>query len=149
MRCKDLTGMVIGRLTVTSNTYVGGTRGDLRYWTCVCYCGNTKDIPHCALVRKVPTKSCGCLVVDHAKIVIKKAQQARIKHNMTKKPEYRAWYKMKERCSPNAKPMDKAAYFDRGIGVCEQWVNDFLAFYAELGDRPTPKHSVDRINNDK
>lgn len=41
-----------------------------------------------------------------------------------------------------------AGYVDRGIVVCEQWSNNFDAFLADMGPRPSPAHSLDRINND-
>jgi len=36
----------------------------------------------------------------------------------------------------------------RGISVCDEWRNSFAAFHSYIGDKPTPKHSLDRINND-
>lgn len=53
---------------------------------------------------------------------------------------------MKWRCD-----RDKEAhiYRDRGIVVCQRWREDFAAFLADMGPRPSPKHSVDRIDNDR
>lgn len=36
----------------------------------------------------------------------------------------------------------------RGIRVCEKWRNSFMAFYKDLGPRPSIIHSLERINND-
>lgn len=68
---------------------------------------------------------------------------------MTRKemPEYRAWKRMKARCcNPNT---DKFAHYGgRGIRVCDEWLKSFEAFYAHIGAKPTPDHSIDRIDND-
>ena len=62
-------------------------------------------------------------------------------------PEYRAWYSIKKRClDPKAEQFKN--YGARGIGICAEWVNDYRAFYAHVGPRPSPKHSIDRIDND-
>lgn len=61
--------------------------------------------------------------------------------------EYRAWCNMKDRCSrPSA--ANYARYGGRGISVCEAWAASFEVFLAEMGQRPSPSHSLDRINND-
>ena len=69
------------------------------------------------------------------------------RHGMTGTPEYRAWLHMKDRCfNPNNKQ-----YLDwggRGITVCDRWKNSFENFFADMGLKPTPKHSIDRIDND-
>lgn len=39
-------------------------------------------------------------------------------------------------------------YGQRGISVCERWANDFHAFLADMGRKPSPELSLDRINND-
>lgn len=69
------------------------------------------------------------------------------KHGLSNSPEHIAWQRMKQRCYD---PHDKryARYGGRGIRVCAEWRDDFLAFLRAIGPRPTPKHSLDRINND-
>ena len=68
-------------------------------------------------------------------------------HGMSKYPEYLVWKGMKSRCyNPN---MDfYMNYGGRGISVCYRWVNSFSNFYEDMGPRPTPKHQIDRIDND-
>lgn len=62
-------------------------------------------------------------------------------------PERRSWDGMKNRCY--YKRHDSYhSYGGRGITVCDEWLHDFKAFYKYMGDKPTPEHSIDRINND-
>jgi hypothetical protein len=59
--------------------------------------------------------------------------------------EYDAWHAMKQRCfNPRHKQYDH--YGGRGITVCEEWW-DFEAFFRAMGPKPSPSHSIDRINN--
>jgi hypothetical protein len=68
-----------------------------------------------------------------------------IKHGKRKSKEYTAWDHMKRRCMNSSHPKYKN-YGGRGITVCEAWL-DFINFYRDMGDCPSPKHSLDRINN--
>lgn len=61
-------------------------------------------------------------------------------------PEYIAWRNMKGRCSAPRHPAYKR-YGARGIQVCERWRSSFANFLADVGRRPSPKHSIDRIDN--
>lgn len=67
-------------------------------------------------------------------------------HNQSNTPEYRAWTNMKYRCntpSCNLYPY----YGGRGITVCDEWQQSFAAFLKHIGPRPSPRHSLDRIDN--
>lgn len=62
--------------------------------------------------------------------------------------EYRAWQSMKTRCY-NRKCPQYPNYGGRGINVCPRWLeqpNGFKNFYEDMGDRPSKKHSLDRID---
>lgn len=62
-------------------------------------------------------------------------------------PEYRVWVGMLARClNPSTSAFPR--YGGRGITVCEEWQADFANFYHDMGPRPSPRHSIDRINND-
>lgn len=54
---------------------------------------------------------------------------------------------MKRRCEPSN--LKSAPYYsDRGIVVCERWASSFEAFLEDMGRKPSPQHSLDRIDND-
>jgi len=59
-------------------------------------------------------------------------------------PEYRAWINMKSRCYTSSSTHYEQ-YGGRGISVCERWINSYAAFLNDMGPRPTPNHSLDRI----
>ncbi len=61
--------------------------------------------------------------------------------------EYRSWLNMKSRCF-DVTNHNYARYGGRGITVCDAWRADFLSFLSHIGRRPSPRHTVDRINND-
>lgn len=65
-------------------------------------------------------------------------------HGMSKTLLYKTWASMKARCLyPNQ--IGYPLYGGRGIKVCERW-HQFENFYADMGDKPTPDHSIDRID---
>lgn len=57
------------------------------------------------------------------------------------------WRGMIRRCT-NSTATGYKGYGGRGIKVCSRWMNSFEDFKKDMGERPTPKHSIDRINND-
>lgn len=71
----------------------------------------------------------------------------RTKHGYSYAPEYRAWQTMRLRCTVPTNPA-WADYGGRGITVCERWLNSVAAFVADMGPKPSPKHEIDRIDND-
>lgn len=102
-------------------------------WLCVCDCGNAKSVYATNLKRGLTT-SCGC---KHKEVVTK--------HGASKSAEHSIWVGMRERCgNPNRKAYRN--YGARGISVCDRW-NDFAAFFADMGPRPTPRHTIERIDN--
>jgi hypothetical protein len=66
---------------------------------------------------------------------------------MSKTPEFHTWERIKNRCH-NPRTPDHPDWGGRGIFVCEEWRHDFTAFYRDMGPRPSPQHSIDRIDND-
>ena len=61
--------------------------------------------------------------------------------------EYRAWAGMIKRCT-NKNEKAYANYGGRGIIVSDKWRISFTAFLQDMGRKPSPGHSIDRINND-
>ena len=89
---------------------------------------------------KGKTQSCGCLRREVAGVHLRT-------HGLSKLPEYKIWKGMKARCfSPNNPRFSD--YGGRGIDVCDRWRESFENFYADMGPRPSPGHSIDRIDND-
>lgn len=141
---QDLTGQQFGRLTVirrgeSQRDYdEGRKRKRIRtVWVCQCSCGEETSVLAGSLKSGV-TQSCGCLLKekDHLKT-----------HDMSKSSEYRIWVNMKTRCYNPAKK-SYPNYGGRGIKVCPQWLNSFETFLADMGARPSVKHTIDRIDND-
>jgi len=110
-------------------------------WKCLCSCGKYTEVKGNHL-RRGAIKSCGCLKSENT---IKRFT----KHGKSKTPEYLTWKKIKTRCSPNNKY--RADYYDRGIRVCKEWAgrDGFNNFFEHIGPKPTPKHTIDRIDNDR
>ena len=83
-------------------------------------------------------KSCGCSR--------KEKMPNRRTHGRTETPEYSTWVGMHQRCT-NPKNPKFHRYGDRGISVCGRW-QSFANFFADMGPKPSPIHSIDRIDND-
>lgn len=101
-----------------------------------CDCGKTIE----ALIYNVDTnhtKSCGCL---KSEIVIERNH----KHGMYGTKVYRAWAAIKARCL-NPKSTAYEYYGAKGISVCDRWL-EFEPFLEDMGEPPTDKHSIDRID---
>ena len=62
--------------------------------------------------------------------------------------EYNAWRAMVARCERPHHPAFKN-YGGRGIRVCARWRKSYENFLADMGPRPSPRHSLDRKNNDR
>jgi hypothetical protein len=136
-RTIDLTGRPFGLWTVTAfaGTYQGNT-----YWTCQCTCGAVSDVAAHAL-RRGTSNSCGCQKPEISR-------QLHTTHGMSSSVEHAIRRAMIQRCT-NPNHQDYPLYGGRGITVCEAWRTSFEAFYADMGPRPSPHHTLERLQNDK
>jgi hypothetical protein len=78
--------------------------------------------------------------------MIEGRRQRAFKHGGCGTPEYKSWQHLIERCS-NPACKDYRYYGARGITVCPQWIGNFATFYADMGARPSPQHSIERLDN--
>lgn len=109
----DLTGERFGKLTVIE---YAGSKNKHTMWKCKCDCENETIISGDSLKRG-KSKSCGCL-----------QRKAVTKHKMYDTRIYHIWRHMKERCY-NKNYKRYSDYGGRGITICDEWKNDFAAFY--------------------
>jgi hypothetical protein len=136
----DLTGKRFGRILVLSG--VPSVPGKNKKWVCVCDCGTEKTITGQSL-RDGKTISCGCF---HREMVARNAAINNRTHGRSRTYIYAVWRGMMVRChKPTATSYPN--YGARGIVVCERW-HKFENFLADIGERPSSNHSLDRIDND-
>lgn len=109
-------------------------------WLCRCECGNERPF-FSGNLKSGRSKSCGCL---HREIVTKQATT----HGQSKTPIHAIWLGIIVRCE-DKNHHTYPRYGGRGITICERWRNSFEAFLADVGNRPSPDHSIDRIDNNK
>lgn len=142
----DLRGHRYGRLAPVeiverAKRYPTGTTV---YWICQCDCGAQVRVA-AGQLRAGKTQSCGCLRREIAAENHRKHGEAPRHGRMT--PEYRTWQAMKTRCS-NERQIGWKHYGGRGITVCERWMKSFDYFLDDMGRKPSPLHSIERIDND-
>lgn len=132
----DLTGKKFGKLTVIEQA--GRDSKGKIVWKCKCDCGNYCTVSGVKLRRR-SKKSCGC----------KWMEPGNKTHGMTGTPLFTRWINMKSRCNnPHNKSYPR--YGGRGIKVCAEWENDFMAFYEWATSNGYEESlTLDRINNNR
>lgn len=133
---KDLTGQSFCKWTVIGFSCKKGKRS---FWVCRCECGTERAVDAHSL-RSGASKNCGCQRIETLKGM-------NTVHGLGMTPEYHCWCNMIRRCC-NKACKSFQDYGGRGITVCDRWKDDFLAFFSDMGPRPTPKHSIERKDND-
>ena len=119
----ELKGRKFGRLTVMK--YTDKRSGNSIVWECKCLCGNVAFVASRDLLH-YPRKGCGNC-------------------NDTAHPLYPTWQGIISRCE-RPESQNYSNYGGRGIKICDRWRNEFLYFVHDMGNKPSPKHSVDRID---
>jgi hypothetical protein len=131
-RYRNLSGCTFGAWSVISRA--GSNKHGKPLWFCRCACGMEAAVTGAHLISGA-SKSCGC------------GRRGKLTHGRHKTPEHTAWCRMKDRCSnPNHRSWKD--YGGRGISVCNEWWHNFERFFADMGLRPSDRHSLDRIDND-
>lgn len=139
-RCTDLTGKVVGDLTVVGLDHIEDKNGRKRkFWLCECSCGNMTVVRTDSLTSG-STTSCGCAAV-------KKAKELSTSHGGSYTRLYSIWSGMKDRCrNPNSP--SRRRYGGRGIDVCDEWFNSYEVFRAwAISNGYGEELSIDRIDN--
>jgi len=138
---RNLSGLKLGRLTV--GAYISKSAdGSDRLWACTCSCQGENAVPFPvrakSLVKSNGTRSCGCIQKERASVANKT-------HGFTKSITYVTWGAMWSRTTnPNQKSYKD--YATRKIRVCPRWKR-FENFLADMGPRPSPKHTIERVDN--
>lgn len=130
---KDISGTVFGRWTVVCLSEVKKKKA---YWRCQCSCGTIRDVKSDSLTSG-KSQSCGCFSRDCRKT-----------HGRSRTGDltYESWRSIRYRCeNPSCKAYPR--YGGRGISVCERW-RLFENFISDMGERPSKKYSIERIDND-
>jgi hypothetical protein len=135
MKKINLVGQKFNRLLVIKEA--PSIKGKI-YFTCMCDCGNETTLLSAA-IKGGYTKSCGCYQKQQA-------AKSGFRHGVSNKTsEYRTWVNMKTRCY-NKKVNDKD-YIGNGIKVCDRWLNSFANFFEDMGKKPSPLHSIERLES--
>jgi hypothetical protein len=129
------------------------TRDGRAYWLCQCKCGNTGIVYAGSLTRGL-SKSCGCWRVETGILMGRSRKGSEGNYGAVRihgeaieaTSEYRCWVSLRSRCN-NKNDHHWPNYGGRGIKVCKRW-NSYKNFLADMGRRPSPEHSIDRIDND-
>ncbi len=138
-RIVDLQDKVFVRWTVLGRA---PSKNRDSYWHCRCECGTERSVKCTDLLRGI-SRSCGCLQAEEV-------SHRNFKHGYTRHarrpPEYTAWRAVKTRCF-NSNCQCFGDYGGRGITMCDRWKESFVAFLDDMGHRPGPEYSLERIDH--
>lgn len=133
---QNIIGKRFGRLIVVKRTSKPGA-GAVR-WQCRCDCGGETNCST-PVLEKGKSRSCGCLANELT------AARSRT-HGGSKTAEYRTWCSIISRCENPRQPSFER-YGARGIKICKRWRNSFSAFISDMGNKPFPRATIDRMDN--
>lgn len=161
----DLVGRKFGLLTAECLSGKRVTRGEDRrraeaIWRCQCVCGEVVEVRRRLLIEG---KKRYCSIDRHKddhktalRAAVERRRQGEVSSsaNVVRGPRalvpaqwadhakaWKVWRGIRARCV-----YESGLYYKKGIRMCEEWQRSFPTFFAEIGDPPTDKHSVDRIN---
>ena len=138
-KVQDLTGLRFGKLVVLERS-ANGKYGDAM-WLCQCDCGN-KKVVRAGDLRNGNVTSCRCLQREESSKRLKT-------HGLSRTRLYKIWRKVMERCY-NENHAYYHRYGGRGITMCEEWRNDFMAFREwAMANGYADNLTIDREDNDK
>lgn len=138
MAAKDISiGEKYGRWIVESLPFNQSGR---KHVMCRCECDVLKSV-RVAKLFDGTSKSCGCLARD---LLVTHGLTSKARRRFSR--EYWIWNMIVQRCT-NPKVKNWTDYGGRGIQVCDQWLS-FENFHADMGERPSSGHSIERRNND-
>lgn len=138
---KNLIGKKFGRLTVIG---LSERKSRKTYWVCQCDCGNITEARSDGL-QSGRWQSCGCLKRETSAENVSKNHT----HKQSGTRLYKILQGMKTRCY-NVNDRRYADYGGRGITICDEWIEDFNAFYEwSMTHGYTDDFTIDRIDNDK
>jgi hypothetical protein len=126
-----------GRLLVLAE---GVKKGNVQHYICACDCGGFIQ-PRKYALKNGTTKSCGCLAQENRSHIGK----SHATHLASNTPLYYTWIDMRRRCTKSSHHAFNY-YGGRGISVCPEWANDFAQFAKDMGEKPSPEYSLDRID---
>jgi hypothetical protein len=139
-RLMDLTGQRFGRLLVIGRASFNIDNKPA--WRCRCDCGVSRTVIGKHLKNR-NTRSCGCWRRDVT-------TRRNVTHGDTiggrPTPEFMAWCNAQHRCYDRTRS-DFKNYGGRGIVMCERWRASYEAFLADMGRKPSPALTLDRIDN--
>lgn len=145
---EDLTGQRFGMLTVVKLHHIHTRTQSKRrvyMWECKCDCGNT-TLASSTNLKTGHVKSCKCLRVEMSTQRIKEQSKRNIKHGFSGTRLYYTWHGMLERCY-NQSMANYNDYGGRGITICDEWRNSFIAFRNwALSNGYTDELTIDRID---
>ena len=134
---ENLVGQRFGRLVVLEDTKIMVLKRTQTYQKCLCDCGNIVIVPK-SYLKSEHTRSCGCWV-----------KEMHTTHGLSQSRIYKVYSGMKKRCyDKNHKIYNR--YGGRGITICDEWLNDFMAFYNwSMANGYQDNLTIDRIDNNK
>lgn len=138
----DLVNRRFGLLSVVKQNGKSSTNQIM--WDCICDCGQCKNIRGSDL-RSGKTHSCGCLI--RKALIERSTIHGHCKRGQKSKP-HRIWEHMIQRCG-NPNDTNYPYYGGRGIIVCGRWLESFENFLKDMGEPPTIKHTLERVDNNR